>query len=260
MRNGRGCCGIRSTGVFLLVRTAWSDEIGMMHLRERWLTEECVDAALGRPARGAGIPVFRNGVIDRRLARAHPLLPLALYGPISGITVLTAHRSGYALREGLAFLAGWLVLSLVEYLLHRFYFHRETPSSRAGRIEAFLAHGYHHQYPNDVTRLVLPPLATLPLAGAVFLVMHVALGTIGHVVFAGVLAGYIAYDTLHYVSHHTRARRGPIAWLRRYHLLHHSDHAPTRYGVSSPLWDLVFRTYAPPVPRRRAQAGRAAVP
>lgn len=217
----------------------------MMHIPERWLTQECVSAALGEPKRGAGIPVFRNGVVDRLLARAHPMFPLAFFGPVVVVVAVAAHRSGHLVREAAAFGAGWLTLSLVEYLLHRYYFHRTPAPSREGRIEAFLAHGYHHQYPQDVTRLVLPPLATVPIAVPVFLLAHLALGLTGDMAFAGLVTGYIAYDTLHYVTHHTHAKRGPFAWLRRYHMLHHHDRVPGRYGVSSPLWDFVFRTYAP---------------
>lgn len=224
----------------------------MMQIPERWLTQECVSAALGEPMRGVGIPVFRNGLIDRLLARAHPLFPLAFFGPVVALAVLAAHTalgSGQLLREVAAFAAGWLLLSLIEYLLHRFFFHRRAPSSREGRIEAFLAHGYHHQYPLDVTRLVLPPMVTVPLAVPVFALAHLALGPLGDMGFAGLVTGYIAYDTIHYLTHHTHAKRGPMAWLRRYHMLHHHDRVPGRYGVSSPLWDLVFGTYVPLKPR-----------
>jgi dihydroceramide fatty acyl 2-hydroxylase len=225
----------------------------MVHMPERWLTQECVGAALGQPMRGVGIALFRNGTVDRLLARAHPIFPLAFFGPIVAIVVLATHRRGYVVLEVAAFAAGWLLLSLVEYLLHRFYFHRRTPSSREGRIDAFLAHGYHHQYPRDATRLVLPPMVTVPIAVPVFLLSHFALGHAGDMGFAGLVSGYIAYDSIHYLAHHTHAKRGPIGWLRRYHLLHHHDPGPGRFGVSSPLWDLVFGTYAPLKARQLAR-------
>ncbi len=31
-------------------------------------------------------------------------------------------------------------------------------------------------------------------------------------------------------------------WLKRYHMIHHHTGIAARYGVSSPLWDYVFRT------------------
>ena len=37
--------------------------------------------------------------------------------------------------------------------------------------------------------------------------------------------------------------RNPVAkYLKHYHLKHHFSGDGGRYGVSSPLWDLVFRT------------------
>jgi len=47
---------------------------------------------------------------------------------------------------------------------------------------------------------------------------------------------------LHYATHHFPMKRGVLLWLKQYHLRHHykDDHAG--YGISSPLWDYVFRT------------------
>lgn len=230
-----------------------------LHLPERWLSDECVSAALGAPVparprtaaapRGIGIPLFRNVAVDRFLARAHPAFPLVFFGPIVLALTVTAHHAGRASREVAAFAAGWLLLSFVEYVVHRFWFHHPASPSREGRIGAFLAHGYHHRYPLDATRLVLPPMVTLPLAVPTFLIAHLAFGSLGDVGFAGLVTGYIAYDSLHYLTHHSRARRGPLGWLRRYHLLHHNDRVPGRFGVSSPLWDLVLGTYLPATKR-----------
>jgi sterol desaturase/sphingolipid hydroxylase (fatty acid hydroxylase superfamily) len=64
-------------------------------------------------------------------------------------------------------------------------------------------------------------------------------------VFAGTALGYLAYDYIHFYTHHARPRHAVGRWLRRYHLLHHHDQEEARFGVSSPLWDLVFGTYRP---------------
>jgi len=215
-----------------------------MGIPDRWLSRECIQAALGKPPRGVGIPVLRMPWIDRTLARAHPAFPLAFYGPAILLVLAAAHRPGSLLRHGAAFVAGLFVWTLVEYLLHRFLFHRAFPPTLEGRVAAFLTHGYHHAYPRDPTRLVLPPLVSLPLALAVFVVAHFVLG--GGAVDAacgGFVAGYVAYDSVHYVVHHTRTKTGAIGWLRRYHLLHHHDDVAARYGVSSPLWDVVLGTF-----------------
>ncbi len=69
--------------------------------------------------------------------------------------------------------------------------------------------------------------------------------------YGGFVAGYIAYDSMHYVVHHTKRKTGVIGWLRRYHLMHHHDDVPGRYGVSNPLWDIILGTF------RDARAPRA---
>jgi len=107
-------------------------------------------------------------------------------------------------------------------------------------------HGYHHIYPNDKMRLVAPPLMSWPVGAVLALITHWALGPgLWMPAYAGVTIGYLAYDYTHYYSHHFRPRGGPGKWLRSYHMLHHHDDRSSRFGVSSPLWDLVFNTYAP---------------
>ena len=68
--------------------------------------------------------------------------------------------------------------------------------------------------------------------------------------FAGVLAAYVSYDVAHWAMHSGRLR-GP---LRARHMHHHFADGGTAYGISSPLWDAVFRTQ----PRLGAAGGGAA--
>jgi sterol desaturase/sphingolipid hydroxylase (fatty acid hydroxylase superfamily) len=218
-----------------------------------WLTADCLAAASGAPPRARSIQVFRNDLVDRWLARAHPAFPAVFFGPIAAVAFALSSRHIGTVEALAAFLGGWLFFSLFEYALHRFVFHGDFPETLEGRVAWFLTHGYHHVYPNDADRLVLPPIGSLPLA-VLFLAAYVLiLGTgIGLGAFAGTVAGYIVYDSVHYVLHHRQPRTALGAWLRRYHMLHHHSREPSRYGVSSPLWDLVFRTYTPV--RRAARA------
>ncbi len=188
--------------------------------------------------------MFRSRFIDRWFARAHPALPLILYGPISIAALWYSLSSISVVRALIAAACGWLGFSLLEYVLHRFVFHRNFPDTPSGRLEEFLTHGYHHVYPEDPDRLVLPPMESIPIAVIVAALQVALLGRgTGLAVFAGTALGYIAYDEIHYLLHHYRPRTAVGMWLRRYHLLHH--HAPevARFGVSSPLWDFVFGTY-----------------
>ena len=47
--------------------------------------------------------------------------------------------------------------------MHRWVFHYE-PRSRWGKPLHFMLHGVHHDYPNDASRLVMPPAVSGPLA------------------------------------------------------------------------------------------------
>ena len=62
---------------------------------------------------------------------------------------------------------------------------------------------------------------------------------------SGILAGYIVYDLSHYYTHHARPRAKYGKYLKAWHLAHHHKWWTRMYGVSSPFWDLVFRTGKP---------------
>ena len=47
---------------------------------------------------------------------------------------------------------------------------------RIGKMLHFIMHGVHHDYPNDATRLVMPPIISVPLAIVFYLVFILTLG------------------------------------------------------------------------------------
>jgi sterol desaturase/sphingolipid hydroxylase (fatty acid hydroxylase superfamily) len=65
------------------------------------------------------------------------------------------------------------------------------------------------------------------------------------VLVSGFVAAYTAYDRLHDATHHWSMTWGPLAWVKRYHMLHHDVTPGGRFGVSSPVWDFAFRTLLP---------------
>jgi dihydroceramide fatty acyl 2-hydroxylase len=217
-----------------------------MKIPEHWLTDDCLRAAEGRPPAAKGLQVFRHQAFDRWIARAHPAFPLLIFGPLAVACIVFAIRGASLGRVVLAVAAGCLGFTLFEYTLHRFVFHRRFADTRQGRIEAFLTHGYHHVYPDDPGRLVMPPLGSAPLAAIFGTAYVLCFGwAIGLAVFAGTALGYVLYDSMHFILHHWRPRTPIGRWMRRYHLLHHHAEEPARFGVSSPLWDYVFGTYRP---------------
>jgi sterol desaturase/sphingolipid hydroxylase (fatty acid hydroxylase superfamily) len=108
----------------------------------------------------------------------------------------------------------------------------------------FVAHGVHHEYPSDSSRLVAPPGASVPIAIVTWLLFRALAGPqLAPALFAGFVAGYLVYDTTHYAVHHFGM---PTAWgryLKKRHARHHFLDPDSDYGVSSPLWDVVFGTF-----------------
>lgn len=176
-------------------------------------------------------------------SHVHPATPVILYGPIIALMLYLAF-----VQKGLSFLAvlgffviGVLTWTLLEYVIHRYVFHYE-PKTRVGKLLHFIMHGVHHDYPNDATRLVMPPIISVPLAVVFYVVFILTLGRFAPAALAGFGFGYVCYDTIHYAAHHFAMKRGVWRWLKQYHLRHHYHDDQAGYGVSSPLWDYVFNT------------------
>lgn len=196
------------------------------------------------------IRLFKSNFMEF-FTHIHPAVILIIWLPVigffltQGITQLPQGSSLWVLPAG--YLLGIFLWTPAEYLLHRFLFHYPARTPRQEKI-FFLFHGIHHAQPQCKTRLVMPPVVSIPLAlvfyGLFFLVIGVlfkAEHMVG-VIFAGFISGYLAYDLIHYATHHFPMRKGVWKWLKRHHMRHHYKSPNKRFGVSSPLWDYVFRT------------------
>ena len=161
-----------------------------------------------------------------------------------------------ALLGGLAF---W---TLLEYVLHRWVFHfTPSPNSELSQDVHFLIHGVHHDWPHDPDRLVMPPVMSILLAVVLGYPIFLVVGPrFFDPFFAGLVVGYIWYDMTHYAVHHVKPRTEIGAKLRKHHYLHHFKTPEARYGVSTPLWDVVFGTLPREDRPRRRPHPRAPVP
>ncbi|MFH0882702.1 MAG: sterol desaturase family protein [bacterium] len=147
----------------------------------------------------------------------------------------------------LALLLGLFSWTFIEYLLHRFLFHRNFRSERLKRMQ-YMGHGVHHDQPMVKTRLVMPPLGAIPTAAIIYGLFYLVVGVVLDLVmwvnplFAGMMTGYIIYDMLHYAYHHVNLPGKWFQTMRKHHMRHHGIDMSRRFGVSTPLWDYIFGT------------------
>jgi sterol desaturase/sphingolipid hydroxylase (fatty acid hydroxylase superfamily) len=134
-----------------------------------------------------------------------------------------------------AAIAGASVWTPIEYLLHRFVLHRAP-------LIADL-HLAHHASPRAYVST--PTWASLLVLGGLFfaplwrlLSLNIALGAV-----TGIIAAWLWYGLVHHVNHHRRPR-----WLAtalraaaHRHFLHHSPYLSGNFGVTTALWDRLFR-------------------
>lgn len=196
----------------------------------------------------APVRLFRSDFLEF-FTHVHPAtvliiwVPVCLYFLMRGILYRPAGVSPAVVPAGFA--AGVFLWTLAEYLLHRFVFHFHPRVPWQERI-TFLFHGVHHAQPMVKTRLVMPPAVSIPLAVLFYWLFHAFFYGAGlpawfAPVFAGFTAGYVAYDMIHYATHHFPVR-GYFRFLKLHHMRHHFKTPGQRFGVSSPLWDWVFGT------------------
>jgi sterol desaturase/sphingolipid hydroxylase (fatty acid hydroxylase superfamily) len=191
--------------------------------------------------------LFKNQYLEY-LTKTHPLVIWGMYIPV--IICLLYFSAAHAALSGvqitLAFFSGMFFWTLFEYIMHRFVFHMIASSDRARKI-VYVLHGNHHEYPRDKERLFMPPVPSIILASIIFTAMYFVAGfwRASHYIysfFPGFMLGYLIYGTMHYAIH---AWNPPYKWMKplwRNHHLHHYKNEEQGFGVSTTLWDRVFKT------------------
>ncbi|MGK3962945.1 sterol desaturase family protein [Sorangium sp. So ce118] len=195
-----------------------------------------------RTARPATCQMFETPLIER-FSRIHPIVPFAFWLPVYGYLGVRAALNGVGLLDGLGLLVlGLFLWTFAEYVLHRYVFHYVGPRLWQRRMH-FVLHGVHHDFPQDADRLVMPLGASIPLGVVFYTLFRAIFGPVpADPLFVGFGLGYLVYDGTHYAIHHFRMTSRWGKWIKRHHMVHHHTGEHARWGVSSPLWDWVFRT------------------
>ena len=200
-----------------------------------------------RPKYKGSAQLFENPVLER-LTHTHFALPVAIFVSTAGISLY--YGLTRSLLTGLAafglFLAGLLLFTLAEYLMHRFVYHLATTTPGRAKFQ-YTMHGVHHEYPKDKTRLAMPPILTVFVASLLFFVFRFVFGRQALGLLAGFTFGYACYLFVHYVLHMYAPPKNAFKRLWHHHAMHHYTQEAAAFGVSTTLWDQVFGT----MPRQR---------
>lgn len=208
--------------------------------------------------------MFDSDLLEK-FSRIHPATPFVVWVPMVALMLYRSWARQDLPASAMACLAiaGVVTWTLAEYLLHRWVFHWTNGTAWGSRVH-FLLHGVHHDFPHDKDRLVMPLLTSVPLAVIFYTAFYVTLGLqAAEPFFAGFVAGYLCYDGTHYAVHHFRQTSRIGKYVKRHHMLHHHADHEGGFGVSSPIWDFVFRTMptnkkaAPPKRATRSPASPA---
>lgn len=186
--------------------------------------------------------MFKNPILEK-LSRTHISVPIILFFLYSGALLywsITQVSLTALLTTGL-FFAGWLVFTLVEYLLHRYLFHMNTDTPLRKKLQ-YNFHGIHHEYPNDKDRLAMPPILSVILSTLLLFVFKLIMGDFVFAFLPGFLVGYCLYLFVHYIVHAYPPPKNFMKVLWVSHSIHHYKDQKRVFGVSSPLWDYIFRT------------------
>jgi sterol desaturase/sphingolipid hydroxylase (fatty acid hydroxylase superfamily) len=157
---------------------------------------------------------------------------------IVGLTAVGIAHSTWTERAewSVIALAGFLLWTLLEYVLHRAVLHKKTYFAPM--------HGQHHASP--LSFIGTPPWVSVVVLSACFLVpVWWRWGfAVADALTVGVMIGYCWYGLVHHIIHHHAHQKSFTFFdeLRAWHLRHHYSPKQGNFGVTTPLWDYVFRS------------------
>ncbi len=197
-----------------------------------------------KPKHKGSKQLFDNPIIEY-LSHTHIAIPVTMFfisGAVLGYYAFT-HTNLQNWVIGSLFISGTLIFTFVEYWVHRSVYHIEPTTEGRAKFQ-YVAHGVHHEYPKDKTRLAMPPIIAAVAAITLFAMFFILMGESAYAFFPGFIWGYAAYLLVHYAVHAYNPPKNFMKQLWVNHAVHHYKNGDAVFGVSSPLWDYVFGTMA----------------
>ena len=189
--------------------------------------------------------IFKNPILEA-LTRTSPTIMLAFYIPmITFFLVINFYVGSLTTAPVIIgiFLLGILAWTFFEYVMHRYVLHFVNESKIVQRFH-YVTHGVHHEFPRDAQKLFMPPIAAAFIITFYFFLFKLTIGDYVYVFLPGFMMGYLLYTFMHYSMHRFKPPKMLKSWWT-HHALHHYKYPNKAFGVSSPLWDYVFRTLPP---------------
>ncbi|MCA9520949.1 MAG: sterol desaturase family protein, partial [Myxococcales bacterium] len=152
----------------------------------------------------------------------------------------------------ISFVIGIIGWSFTEYAMHNWYGHLAK-----GKNDFSREHLMHHARKDYFAPTGKKLQTAVPVLSLLGLVSVLLVGWVAGLAFiVGFAATYTGYEVLHYRLHVAPPSGWYSRWARKHHFSHHFNCPKSNHGVTSPIWDIVFRTYERPrvvrVPRKMA--------
>lgn len=202
-----------------------------------------------------------QAAISRRI-----LYPVtAFYTAYSVILLLLAFRTAHPYLALAFFAAGIPVWTLVEYFSHRYVLHgRFKVSKYRWKIYKRWANKYldplhweHHERPYDGLHISAELKDILPLFAVAAPLSFVFPTYTLPMLLAGVVQSYVVEEWIHHSVHFYNFRSPYWRYMKKHHFYHHTSRGMERgYGLTSGMWDVVFKTRFPPTVRQRLYGRR----
>lgn len=188
-------------------------------------------------------------VIDHRIvlklfAAKNPWTMLLFIAPVEIIFFFLMKEEGLRpLQLLLSIPVALLYWTLVEYIIHRWYFHW-IPKNEVLRAITGSFHLYHHENPKDLE--VINSGWVTGIIGSVFhfsvfkFVYQLSYITSLELTFSLILVFY-AYEWIHFLIHEKLYSNPLMRYFQNFHLTHHVS-PRKNFGVISPIWDYFFGT------------------
>ena len=138
---------------------------------------------------------------------------------------------------------GIFIWTFLEYLIHRYFLHPQVKQPWLGKILHY-THLKHHDDADDPHLFHIPLPMTLLVYFMVTVFLYLIFWRADYTlsVMAIIMICYVIFEWFHLWVHMTTSRKPIARWYRKHHFIHHYRDTNRCFGVTTPIWDYIFRT------------------